>query len=151
MDSNMERISILALNSFWILNLLNWMFKCVSFWLHGCCGEWDGWDPVNRFNHTSWVAIVTPTNRPKSVRNYYSCVCNRSFWWRFSVVTLSLGFVFECRDFCHRTESDILLFLLVIPSQIIYLILKMKLWYGTSSTITMQIIRCWVTLFGDRK
>ena len=26
-------------------------------------------DPVNRFNHTSWVAIVTPTDRPKSVRN----------------------------------------------------------------------------------
>ena len=29
----------------------------------------EGWDPVNRFNHTSWVVIVTPTDRPKSVRN----------------------------------------------------------------------------------
>ena len=19
------------------------IFKCVSFWLHGCCGEWEGW------------------------------------------------------------------------------------------------------------
>ena len=37
--------------------------------LHNCCGEWEGWDPVNWFNHTSWVAIVTPTDRPKSVRN----------------------------------------------------------------------------------
>ena len=27
---------------------------------------------VNRFNHTSWVTAVTPTDRPKSVRN--SCV-----------------------------------------------------------------------------
>ena len=27
------------------------------------------WDSVNRFNHTSWVAIVTSTDRPKSVRN----------------------------------------------------------------------------------
>ena len=27
------------------------------------------WDPVNRFNHTSWVAIVTPTDRPNSVCN----------------------------------------------------------------------------------
>ena len=27
---------------------------------------------VNRFNHTSWVTTVTPTDRPKSVRN--SCV-----------------------------------------------------------------------------
>ena len=26
-------------------------------------------DPVNRFNHTSLVAIVTPTDRSKSVRN----------------------------------------------------------------------------------
>ena len=24
---------------------------------------------VNRLNHTSWVAIVTPTDHPKSVRN----------------------------------------------------------------------------------
>ena len=23
----------------------------------------------NRFNHTSWVAIVTPNDRPKSIRN----------------------------------------------------------------------------------
>ena len=29
----------------------------------------EGWDPVNRFNHTSMVTVVTPTDRPKSVRN----------------------------------------------------------------------------------
>ena len=40
----------------------------VFFWLHGCCGEWKGW-AVNQVNHTSWVAVVTPTDRPKSVRN----------------------------------------------------------------------------------
>ena len=44
------------------------IFKCVSFWLHGCCGEWEG-GPVNQVNHISWVAVVTPTDRPKSVRN----------------------------------------------------------------------------------
>ena len=27
--------------------------------------------PVDQVNHTSWVAVVTPTDRPKSVRNYY--------------------------------------------------------------------------------
>ena len=27
--------------------------------------------PVNRFNHTSWMVVVTPTDRPKSVRNRY--------------------------------------------------------------------------------
>ena len=25
--------------------------------------------PVNQVDHTSWVAVVTPTDRPKSVRN----------------------------------------------------------------------------------
>ena len=25
--------------------------------------------PVTQVNHTSWVAVVTPTDRPKSVRN----------------------------------------------------------------------------------
>ena len=28
-----------------------------------------GWAPVYRCNHTSWVAVVTSTDRPKSVRN----------------------------------------------------------------------------------
>ena len=41
-------------------------------WLHYFCGEWEGWALVNWFNHTSWVTAVTPTDRPKSVRN--SCV-----------------------------------------------------------------------------
>ena len=26
--------------------------------------------PVNQVHHTSWVAVVTPTDRPKSVRNH---------------------------------------------------------------------------------
>ena len=30
---------------------------------------WEGWYPVNQFHHTSWVAVVTPTDRPKSVCN----------------------------------------------------------------------------------
>ena len=29
----------------------------------------EGLDPINWFNHTSWVAIVTPTDRPKSACN----------------------------------------------------------------------------------
>ena len=34
--------------------------------------------PVNQVKQTSWVAVVTPTDRPKSVRN----LCNRTFLWR---------------------------------------------------------------------
>ena len=29
------------------------------------CGKWEGWNPLNRCNYTSWMAIVTPTGRPK--------------------------------------------------------------------------------------
>ena len=31
----------------------------------------EGWDPVNRFDHIDWMAAVTPTDLPKSVRNHY--------------------------------------------------------------------------------
>ena len=27
--------------------------------------------PVNKVNHTSWMAVVTPTDRPKSVHNRF--------------------------------------------------------------------------------
>ena len=30
---------------------------------------WEGWDPVNRFNHTSSVDVITQTDRTKSVCN----------------------------------------------------------------------------------
>ena len=33
--------------------------------------------PVNQFNHTTWVAVVTPTDRPTSVRN--RCVIVKVF------------------------------------------------------------------------
>ena len=44
------------------------IFKWVFFWLHGCCEKWEVWarKPVN---HTSLVAVVTPTDHPKLVRN----------------------------------------------------------------------------------
>ena len=76
------------------------MFKCVSFWLYGCCGEWEG-GPVNQVNHTSWLY------RPKSV-------CNRCLIDLFCgvvwVVTLPFWHFCWCRGFCHRTGSDPLLF-----------------------------------------
>ena len=33
------------------------------------CDKWEGWNPLNQFNHTSLVAVDTPTDRRKSVRN----------------------------------------------------------------------------------
>ena len=35
-----------------------------------------------------------------------------SLWWRFCVVWLRFRFFCGCKGFCHRTESDIFLFLL---------------------------------------
>ena len=82
------------------------IFNCVSIWLNSFCGKWEGWDLVNRFNHTSWVAVVTQTYRLKSVRN--RCVIE------VFVAFLCCHFAFrECfvgvRS-CHRTESDIFFF-----------------------------------------
>ena len=60
-------------------------------------------------NHTSWVAVVTPTDRPKSVRNrcLIELFCGVVF-----VVALPFWHFCWCRGFCHRTGSDLLLFVL---------------------------------------
>ena len=85
-------------------------FLSVSFWLHGCCGSGKV-GPVNQVNHTSWVTVVTPTDRPKSVRK--RCVIEH-FFGVVCVVTLPFWHFFWCRGFCHRTESDLFLFLLYL-------------------------------------
>ena len=64
--------------------------------------------PVNQVNHTSWVAVVTPTDRPKSVRNRYVM---ELFCGIVCVVRLPFWHFCWCRGFCHRTESDLFLFL----------------------------------------
>ena len=87
-------------------------------WLHYCCGKWEGWALVNRFNHTSGVIAVNPTDRTKSVRN--RCLI-KVLGGVFYVVTLLFGFFCGCRGFCHRllTESDFFLFLLHIPKTLL--------------------------------
>ena len=67
--------------------------------------------PVNQVNHTSWMAVVTPTDRPKSVRN--RCVIEL-FCGIVCVVTLPFWHFCWCRGFCHRTESNLLPFLLIL-------------------------------------
>ena len=69
--------------------------------------------PVNQVNHTSWAAVVTPTDRPKSVRN--RCVIEL-FCGVVCVVTLPFWQFCWCRGFCHRTESDLFLFLLTLKN-----------------------------------
>ena len=59
-----------------------------------------------RFNHTSQVAIVTPTDHPKSACN--RCVIE-VFGGVFVLSCCFLDFLWEW-GFCHRTESEIFLF-----------------------------------------
>ena len=61
-------------------------------------------------NHTSWVAVVTPIDRPKSVRN---CCLIELFCGVVCVVTLPFWHFCWCRGFCHRTGSDLLLFVFI--------------------------------------
>ena len=62
--------------------------------------------PVNKVNHTSWVTVVTPIDRPKSVGN--RCVIEL-FCDVVCVVTLPFCHFCYYRGFCHRTESDLFL------------------------------------------
>ena len=59
--------------------------------------------PVNQVDHTSWVAVVTLTDRPKSIHN--RCVIER-FCGVVCVVTLTLWHFRWCMGFCHRTKSE---------------------------------------------
>ena len=68
-------------------------------------------------NHTSWVAVVTPTDRPKSVRN---CCLIELFCGVVCVVTLSLWHFCWYRGFCHRTGSDLPLFVFMTPTAVIF-------------------------------
>ena len=43
-------------------------FLNVCLFVVCCCGD-GKIGPLNQVNHTSWVAVVSPTDRPKSVRN----------------------------------------------------------------------------------
>ena len=56
--------------------------------------------PVKPVNHTSLVAVVIPTDRPKSVGN--RCVIEL-FCCAVCVDTLPFWHFYWCRGFCHRT------------------------------------------------
>ena len=61
-------------------------------------------------NHTSWVAVVTLADSPKSVRN---CCLIEFFCGVVCVVTLPLWHFCWYRGFCHMTGSDLLLFVFI--------------------------------------
>ena len=99
---------ILVQTYLWFVYGFRYSCRAVFIWLHNCCGGREGWDPVHRFNHTIWLTVVIPTDRPKAVRN--SCVI-AVFGWIF-VVSFCVLELSECKGFCHRTVSDLFIFLL---------------------------------------
>ena len=64
----------------------------------------EGWYPVNWFNHTSCVAIVTPTDRSKSVRNR----CVIEVFGDVFVLFFRFRVFCWCRGFSHGSESGLL-------------------------------------------
>ena len=85
-------VNLMQMKSSMIIHLL-WIFSKILYSKVGY-----------RFNHTSWMTFVTPTDRPRSVR--ILCVIE-VFGGAF---VLSTGFRICCwyRDFRYRTKSGLL-------------------------------------------
>ena len=80
--------------------------------LHSFCDKLNGLGPVNRFNHTSWVAVVTPTNRPKAVRNLcvievlvtFLCLSLCFFGFHGDVMAFVIG-LNQISSFSHNSRA----------------------------------------------
>ena len=84
------------------------IYACFCPRLHSCCGVWEG-GPCKPHQ---LVAVVIPTDRPTSVRN--RCVIEL-FCSVVRVVALPFWHFCWWSGFCHRTESDLFLFVFNVP------------------------------------
>ena len=98
--------------------------------------------PVNQVNHTSWVAVVTPTNRSKSVRN--RCVIEL-FCGVVCIVTLPLWHFCWCRGFFIGLSQISVFF--YWPSGMTFL--KYFCWHWLSGKTFLKYF-CWHWLSGKR-
>ena len=85
-------------------------FLLIQFEYQSILRLWEGW-VRNSVNHTGCVAVVTPTDRHRSVHN--RCVIEL-FCGVVWVVDLRFWHFCWCRGFCHRTESDLFLFVFAL-------------------------------------
>ena len=78
----------------------------------------------------------SPTDRPMSVRN--RCVIEVLG----GVFVLSHCFVCECRGFCHRTESDIFLFLFLKLPSLLKIVWVVFSWFLVGAYIQAYVSFC---------
>ena len=74
--------------------------------------------PVNWLNHTIRIAVVIPNDRPKSASNR----CEIEVFGCFFVLLISCWKFCWYRGFLHRTESDHVLFFLLVQAYIILVV-----------------------------
>ena len=111
--------------------IYNFCFKYVSFWLQGCFGEWEGLASLP-VNHSSWVAVVTPTDQPKSVRSRCIIELFRGVFLCCNFARLT--FFFGIRIFVIGVNQILSLFLFVIHSWSFFLIVMWKCDIHTRAT-----------------
>ena len=71
----------------------------MSFRLHGFCCKWEGWDPVNQFNHNRWVDAVTTTG-PFCMQSMWIRTFHRTFIETFFVLSFCFVVCYvDVRDF----------------------------------------------------
>ena len=124
------------------------VLKCVSFWLHGCCGKWEGW-ACKTVNHTSWVAVVNPINRSQSA--HYHRIIER-FGDVFVLALCPFDIYVGKGAFCYRIESDLFLFLLILIQRQRNFLCKLCClvwkWFNPGVTCLVQVVNIQLYVHG---
>ena len=82
-------------------------------------------DPINRFDHTSWVDAIPTTDRPKSVLN--RCEIEGFFCGVFVLSRCFLDFSVDVGALKFVLESDLFLFRINGPNIVIPKCLRLKI------------------------
>ena len=132
------------------IKILDINYSCI--WRYNVCARYKSFIHIFKsFVNTSWVAVFTPTDRPKSVRN--RCVIE-FFCGIVCVVTLPFWHFCWCMGFCHRTESDIFIFLYMykwlvdrykrVVHYVKYLKIGINIWVYTGCFInSVTLLNCY--------
>ena len=77
----------------------------MSVLLHIFSDKWGGYAPANQFNHTSWI-VLSRSAIDVSSKFLVAFLC--CYWWFYFTFLLN-------GSFCHRTKSELFIFLLSYP------------------------------------